>query len=97
MDHSQSSMLLSSKKFEKKALEVMKQGLERTPKHVNLEKKMGSTTPAKVTLEERQEKEGGMMLYTSGTTNRPVSSISCIVVVGQLTEIRKAFSFRNPS
>jgi malonyl-CoA/methylmalonyl-CoA synthetase len=45
MDHSQASMLLSSKKFEGKALEVMKQGVERTPKHVKLEKRMGGATP----------------------------------------------------
>lgn len=76
MDHSQSSMLLSSKKFEKKASEVVKQGLERSPKHVILEKKMGNTTPGRVTLEGRPEREGGIMLYTSGTTNRPASFTS---------------------
>jgi hypothetical protein len=74
MDHSQASMLLSSKKFEGKALEVMKQGVERTPKHVKLEKRMGGATPEVVTLEGCSEGQGGMMLYTSGTTNRPASS-----------------------
>lgn len=72
MDHSQASLLLSSKKFEGKALEVMKRGLEVTPKHVKLEKELGNAAFEQVTLEGSTDGEGGMMLYTSGTTNRPV-------------------------
>jgi malonyl-CoA/methylmalonyl-CoA synthetase len=74
MDHSQASMLLSSNKFEGKALEVIQQGLERTPRHIRLEKKMGGAAYEEVTLEEPTDGDGGMMLYTSGTTNRPVSA-----------------------
>ena len=37
MDHSEASLLLSSKRFERKALEVMKQSLEKTPKHVAIQ------------------------------------------------------------
>jgi malonyl-CoA/methylmalonyl-CoA synthetase len=76
MDHSQASMLLSSDKFERKAVEVLKQGLEGSPKHVKLEKKLGGATYKKVTLEGPKNGAGGMMLYTSGTTNRPVSAAS---------------------
>jgi hypothetical protein len=68
-------MLLSSAKFEGKAQEVMKEGLEAKPKHVKLEKKLGGLKHAKVTLEGSIDGEGGMMLYTSGTTNRPVRSL----------------------
>jgi malonyl-CoA/methylmalonyl-CoA synthetase len=67
-------MLLSSKKFERKALELMEQVLEMPPKHVKLEKRMGGLSYKNVTLEGPADGEGGMMLYTSGTTNRPVGT-----------------------
>lgn len=73
LDQSQASMLLSSAKFENKAEEVLKQDLEAKPKHVKLEKKLGAATHSKITLEGPTGANGGMMLYTSGTTNRPVS------------------------
>jgi malonyl-CoA/methylmalonyl-CoA synthetase len=67
-------MLLSSAKFESKAEEVMNERLDAQPKHVKLEKKMGGGHGyEKVTLEGPTDGSGGMMLYTSGTTNRPVS------------------------
>lgn len=65
-------MLVSSEKFEGKAEEVLREKLEKVPKYVKLEKKMGGGAHAKVTLEGPEDGEGGMMLYTSGTTNRPV-------------------------
>jgi malonyl-CoA/methylmalonyl-CoA synthetase len=74
MKHSQASLLLSSTRFEGKALELMKLGLEGTPKYVKLEKEMGGAVYEKITLDECTDGEGGMMLYTSGTTNRPVSA-----------------------
>lgn len=71
MDQSQASMLLSSKKFETKA-EALKDVLEGKPRYIKLEKKLGGAEYAKVTLEGPTDGQGGMMLYTSGTTNRPV-------------------------
>jgi malonyl-CoA/methylmalonyl-CoA synthetase len=65
-------MLLSSRRFEVKAEEVLRTELEGRPKHVKLEKKLGGAFHGKVTLERPEDGEGGMMLYTSGTTNRPV-------------------------
>jgi malonyl-CoA/methylmalonyl-CoA synthetase len=73
LDQSQASILLSSKKFEAKAQEVLQQGLEATTKYVLLDKKLGGVESGKVTLEEAADGGGGMMLYTSGTTDRPVS------------------------
>jgi malonyl-CoA/methylmalonyl-CoA synthetase len=72
MDQSQASMLLSSKKFEGKAKEVLKSGLEASPRHVTLEKKLGGGEHRDVILEGPTSGAGGVMLYTSGTTNRPV-------------------------
>ncbi|KAG4031502.1 hypothetical protein MFRU_009g02730 [Monilinia fructicola] len=71
LDQSGASMLLSSSKFESKAQEVMGTVLEAKPKHVKLEKKLENLNYGKVTLEGLSEGQGGMMLYTSGTTNRP--------------------------
>jgi malonyl-CoA/methylmalonyl-CoA synthetase len=67
-------MLLSSTKFESKAEDVIKEGLQATPKHVKLEKLTARQHQEKVKLEGPTDGEGGMMLYTSGTTNRPVSA-----------------------
>jgi malonyl-CoA/methylmalonyl-CoA synthetase len=72
MDHSQASMLLSSEKFGGKAQELLKTGLETSPRNISLEKKLGGAEPKEVILEGPTDGAGGMMLYTSGTTNRPV-------------------------
>jgi malonyl-CoA/methylmalonyl-CoA synthetase len=73
MDQSEALMLLSSAKFDGKAQEVMKEGLEAKPQHFKLEKKLGGLEHAKIILQGPTNGDGGMMLYTSGTTNRPVS------------------------
>ena len=66
-------MLLSTAKFQDKADEVTKDGLEHRPIVGRVEKIMeGSASSEAVTLEGRDSSNGGMMLYTSGTTNRPV-------------------------
>ena len=68
-------MFLSSTKFRSKLEDVVKEGLERQPIVGAVEKLPGNEqcTPAEeITLEEIQDPKGGMMLYTSGTTNRPV-------------------------
>ena len=76
MDQSQASLLLSSAKFEEKARDVLREGLKFEPKYVKLEKKLGGGEHGRVKLEESTQAEGGMMLYTSGTTNRPVGNIA---------------------
>lgn len=77
LDNSEALILLSSNKFRSKAEEVLKEGLERQVKHGNVEKKESDATSSQqVQLEELEDDIGGMMLYTSGTTNRPVW-ISC--------------------
>ena len=75
IDNSRACMVLSTPKFRGKADEVMDLKLESQPMHVRLEKHVKSEDRVneKVVLEGPLEGEGGMMLYTSGTTNRPVS------------------------
>jgi malonyl-CoA/methylmalonyl-CoA synthetase len=77
MDQSEASMLLSSSKFESKALDVYKEGLQAKPKHIKLEKISENKTHKEVKLEDSSEEAGGMMLYTSGTTARPVTTLFC--------------------
>ncbi|KAF2751731.1 acetyl-CoA synthetase-like protein [Sporormia fimetaria CBS 119925] len=71
LDQSGALMLLSSEKFQDKADEVLKEGLESTPINYKQDKIMLGKTDDSVTLEEPTSTTGGMMLYTSGTTNRP--------------------------
>jgi len=74
IDHSQASLLLASSKFDAKAQDVLKAGLEAEPRLVRITKKMGDSSFTGVNLVGPEEGRGGMMLYTSGTTNRPVST-----------------------
>lgn len=68
-------MLLSSAKFQSKADEVLKEGLEKKPIASKVEKKLeGSHSSESVHLESITDDKSGLMLYTSGTTSRPVNS-----------------------
>lgn len=94
MDQSQASVLVSSKKFDGKAQELLSVGLETIPRHISLEKKLGGGERREVTLEGPTHGAGGMMLYTSGTTNRPVGlSRELIFNADPLT--RKVFCFQS--
>lgn len=76
LDNSQTLMLLSSAKFRTKADEVLKEGLEQKPILMALEKKLeGNRASEDVHLEPQHDNKSGMMLYTSGTTSRPVRII----------------------
>ena len=67
-------MLAASSKFATKADDVLSGELEKKPILSQWEKIVkGSKMTEEVVLEDMKEDEGGMMLYTSGTTNRPVS------------------------
>ena len=77
MDQSEATMLLSSAKFLKKAQETEALGLAAKPRFIELQKKLGGGKAEKVTLESSSGGKGGLMLYTSGTTNRPVSDLFC--------------------
>jgi len=74
LDNSQALMLLSSAKFQEKAAEVVKERLEKSPILSTVKKRLeGSGSKENIKLEGDEESRGGMMLYTSGTTSRPVS------------------------
>ena len=75
LDHSQALMLISSAKFSAKARETLREGLEQIPISVTTEKIVqGGQSDQIPALEDVADgvDKNGMMLYTSGTTNRPV-------------------------
>ena len=72
LNHSEALMLLSSAKFSSKADEVLRTELDAEPAYLRLAKFQGGGVHEKVTLEKTGPGSAGMMLYTSGTTNRPV-------------------------
>lgn len=72
INHSAALMLLASNRFTPKAQEVLKTELDAEPTFVQLNKFEGGSAHQKITLEKTGPGAAGMMLYTSGTTNRPV-------------------------
>lgn len=72
LNHSEALMLLSSGKFASKAQEVLKTELDVQPAYLQLSKFQGGGAHEKVSLDKTGAASAGMMLYTSGTTNRPV-------------------------
>lgn len=78
LGHSEALLLLSSARFTPKAKETLALPLAAPPKHVELAKLTGrgargeEREEAGVALDDDDDVgEAGMMLYTSGTTNRP--------------------------
>lgn len=74
IDQSDAMMLLSSDMFKDKAKEVLSEGTINQPiigLNTILE---GSQSAERVELVESTSNAGGLMLYTSGTTSRPVSN-----------------------
>ncbi|KAL8801935.1 MAG: hypothetical protein Q9223_006829 [Gallowayella weberi] len=72
LDNSQALMLLSSDKFQSKADEVLKEGLEQKPILCTIDKQLeGNQSQGNIRLEQIHGDRSGMMLYTSGTTSRP--------------------------
>lgn len=72
IDQSEASMLLSSQKFEDKAKDVIKEGTDNKPIIAVRKITEGKKTAESVVLEDVEFDSSGLMLYTSGTTSRPV-------------------------
>lgn len=78
VEQSQASILLASSLFEAKALSLIKSCQDIKPRFILLEKKAGGSVYEKVILEESEDSGCGLILYTSGTTNRPVCGLNGI-------------------
>lgn len=90
-------MLLSSAKFAPEAKKVLRLQLNERPDYLELSKFQGEDSHEEVRLEGDDPGDAGIMLYTSGTTNRPVSS-PLPVHLYHITDTtdRKVSSFPNP-
>lgn len=98
LNQSEASLLVSSDKFGAKAQEVLSTDLNVKPAHLKLEKHLGGGNLEDVTLDNVDPGQAGMMLYTSGTTNRPVrSSIGDNSGVSADLVFRKVFFSLSPS
>lgn len=77
LDNSKAKMLLTTEKYADKGMELLREGLEREPLFAIRNKLTeGASSGESVALHDlKQPSSGGMMLYTSGTTNRPVGPI----------------------
>jgi malonyl-CoA/methylmalonyl-CoA synthetase len=76
IDNSQASVFLSTTKFADKAKEVLDENFAHKPVLRVTEKiDDGSKSGEPITLEAITDDKGGFMLYTSGTTSRPVIDI----------------------
>ncbi|KND90981.1 Acyl-CoA synthetase family member 3, mitochondrial [Tolypocladium ophioglossoides CBS 100239] len=71
LNHSEASLLVSSFKFTPRADEVLATELTSKPAHLELAKHVGGQEKEAVALEDTDPAGAGLMLYTSGTTNRP--------------------------
>ncbi|KAJ0159360.1 Acyl-CoA synthetase family member 3, mitochondrial, partial [Colletotrichum tanaceti] len=71
LNQSEASLLVFSAKFAAKAREVLATELVSNPTQVELQKHLGGGVHEQVKLEAADVGSAGMMLYTSGTTNRP--------------------------
>ena len=73
IENSQAAIFLSTAKFEDKANEVLSGDLEHKPILKVLDKiEAGADQNGEIKLEATTDENGGFMLYTSGTTSRPV-------------------------
>jgi acyl-CoA synthetase (AMP-forming)/AMP-acid ligase II len=72
MDNSQAKVLLATEKYADKASQILKAGLELDPLFDIRRKIEVGADVESVQLDSREQTSAGMMLYTSGTTNRPV-------------------------
>ena len=72
MNNSEARILLASDRYKSKADEVLKEGLDNTPVFSLVEKRLkGKAEEPKFEFTEESFSNGGMMLFTSGTTSRP--------------------------
>jgi acyl-CoA synthetase (AMP-forming)/AMP-acid ligase II len=73
LDNAQAKMLLTTEKYADKGMELLRSGLEHEPLFAIRNKLAeGTSSDKNVTLHDlKGPSPGGMMLYTSGTTNRP--------------------------
>ncbi|UKZ49406.1 hypothetical protein TrVGV298_003653 [Trichoderma virens] len=96
LNHSEASLLVSSPKFASKAQQVLAADLTSKPSHVELPKhaESAAATGENVPLEDNANPgQAGLMLYTSGTTNKPASCSPQSVLTAQARSLHEAWEY----
>lgn len=95
VNQSAALMLLASDKYQEKAQEVLKEGLEHQPISAKVEKRFeAAPSSSGVEFDAVPDEKGGMMLYTSGTTNRPKGVLIPIsTLTAQSQSLNKAWEY----
>ncbi|KAL8773743.1 MAG: hypothetical protein Q9209_001511 [Squamulea sp. 1 TL-2023] len=95
LDNSEALLFLSSDKFQSKADEVLKEGLEKKPILSTIDERLESSQSSEhVQLVESDNDQSGMMLYTSGTTSRPKGVVlPGSVLTAQSQSLRQAWKY----
>ncbi|KAJ5681384.1 uncharacterized protein N7477_001324 [Penicillium maclennaniae] len=95
LDNSEAKLLLATEKYANKAEQVLKAGLQREPLFDIRHKLKEGAENESVQLEDlKQPVSGGLMLYTSGTTNRPKGVlIPDSAITAQASSLLKAWNY----
>ncbi|RMZ78205.1 hypothetical protein DV738_g4044, partial [Chaetothyriales sp. CBS 135597] len=97
LENSEAALFLSTKKFQDKAHEVLKESLDvpQQPVLQILDKvETGATSAENVQLKHQPVNNGGFMLYTSGTTNRPKGVVlSTDTITAQARSLIEAWEY----
>lgn len=95
LENSAAKLFLSTSKFEDKARDVLKEDLNVKPQLEVLAKiDTGATSAENVKFKDKELEQGGFMLYTSGTTNRPKGVVlSTSVITAQANSLIEAWHY----
>ena len=96
LNHSSALALLSSNKYSSLAADVISEGIEKPVLNVSIDKiDHGSTSTSAIELQgDSQTIDGGLMLYTSGTTARPKGVLlHQSILIAQATSLLQAWAY----
>ncbi|KIV77887.1 hypothetical protein PV11_09665 [Exophiala sideris] len=95
LENSEAALFLATEKFQEKAKEVVKEGLNHTPKLDILRKiETGAGSAENVKFSSQSIDHGGFMLYTSGTTNRPKGVVLSVpTMIAQARSLIEAWEY----